>query len=301
MGKYKILITNHALEDFRGSETYCFTLCKELSLNHEVYVYTPKRGAVSRKINEFAEILEKPEGKFDIILFNHNNTVLDGFESNCKIYTIHGKYPILEKPPTGMDIYIGISEEISEFYKNLNTITICNGIDTEKFNPSNNNNNLKPKNILYSSNAKGKFSFKLFFASKLFGLNYRRIGLKSNKKDNVLNDLLWADIVVGLGRTALEGLSCNKKVIVADQRFYNLVGMDGLLTRENIYNSMRCNYSGRAFQKPISFKNIFLELKKAISDDSSWERDWILENHDIKKIALKYIYLAEDFLNKNNY
>ena len=159
------------------------------------------------------------------------------------------------------------------------------------------NKNTKSKsNLLYSSNAKGNFSLILYLASKSLGLNYRRIGRKKSKRTNVIDDIAWSDIVVGLGRTALEGLSCNKKVIIADKRFYNKVGMDGLLTLENVENIKDFNYSGRALRKGITFFSIRNEIKNAINDDSSWERDWILSNHDIKNIAKKYISIAEDYM-----
>jgi glycosyltransferase involved in cell wall biosynthesis len=295
--KYRILLTNHALEEFRGSETYCYTLAKELSLSNNVFVYSPRPGMVAEKMKEFAEILKEPSGDYDIILFNHNNTIHEAFNAKCKIYTIHGIFPVLEKPPTGMDLYVAISQEIANHYKSINPVVIYNGIDTEKYKPNNKNTKSK-SNLLYSSNAKGNFSLILYLASKSLGLNYRRIGRKKSKRTNVIEDIAWSDIVVGLGRTALEGLSSNKKVIIADKRFYNKVGMDGLLTAENVENIKKFNYSGRALRKVITFFSLRNEIRKAINDDSTWEREWIMANHDIQKIADEYISLAEQIMTK---
>ena len=135
--KYRILLTNHALEEFRGSETYCYTLAKELSLSNNVFVYSPRPGMVAEKMKEFAEILKEPSGDYEIILFNHNNTIHEDFNAKCKIYTIHGIFPVLEKPPTGMDLYVAISQEIANHYKSINPVVIYNGIDTEKYKPNN--------------------------------------------------------------------------------------------------------------------------------------------------------------------
>jgi hypothetical protein len=299
MRKYKILLTNHALHDFRGSETYCYTLCKELSKYHDMYIYSPQPGRVSALMADFAEILTIPEGTYDIILFNHNNTVHPDFQSKCKIFTIHGIYPELEKPPDGMDRYVGISNEIGEYYKNLPIDVIYNGIDTEKFNFQS-TNKTKRNNVLFSSNSKNTFTHLLHLASLSLGLRYKRIGRGKKRQNDVTEFLQWSDIVVGLGRTALEGLSCNKKVIVADRRFYNEVGMDGLLTADNIEGSKNFNYSGRAYKKPITFFSLRKELKKAKSDKTIWERDWILKNHNISLIAGEYISLAEKIIDSKS-
>ena len=237
--RYKLLITNHALMDFRGSETYCYTLAKELSKNHQVFVYTPKQGTVSKRMSEFATIIDEPKGEFDLILYNHNNTISDEFIAKCKIYTTHGIFHKLEKPANNMDIYVAVSNEVAKYYKEYKPNVIYNGIDLQKFSEINNSN--KKKHVLYSSSSKSNLSFLLRLASYSLGLRYKRIGRKRNRRDDVIKDIEWADIVVGLGRTAMEALACGKKVIVADKRPYSNFGMDGLLTKEKVIISKTKN------------------------------------------------------------
>ncbi len=290
MRKYKILLTNHSLDKTTGSETYCYNLAFRFSQEHDVYIWTPNQGQMSEKIKQFATVLDKPEGKFDFIFYNHNNTQSDDFHAEAKIFTMQGIFPELEQPPLGMDAYVAISEEIANFHCQLQPHIIRNGIDTELYNMTKRQG--KPKNVLFSSNYRSKLHKTIKYACWSLGLKFRRIGDKNLKYD-VLPELEWADIVIGLGRTALEALSCNKKVIVADRRDYSDLGMDGLLTVENIKDVQQNNFSGRRYKKPICYLSIRDELKKALNDSSTWERQYILDNYDINSIIKQYISLAE--------
>lgn len=291
--KYKILLTNHSLKSMRGTEVYTYFLSKELAKNHDVYVYSPTHGKVSERISEFAKIVTEPKGEFDIILFNHNNTVRDSLEAKCKIYTIHGKFVGLETPPDGLGAYVAISNEIAEHYKELNATVIPNGIDTDLYKPDNSIRSIKK--LLYSSNYYNKLSNKLLLVALSLGMKYQRLGRKRAKFD-LVTDLNSADIIVGVGRSAIEAMGCGKKVIVADIRKYADFGMDGFIEKTNVEVSSKNNYSGRAFKKPISFFALRKEIKNALNDNSNWERDWILENHNIANVADKYISLAEKIL-----
>ncbi len=286
----KILLTNHALKRFGGSESYTFTLAKELSKYHEVSIYTPEPGPVAKFFSDFSEIVENPSCNYDFVIYFHNNTILPNLKSIPQIYTINGIFPKLEQPPAGMTKYVAISKEIADHFKDLSPSIILNGIDTTKYKPNEKKDNNK-KNVLFSSHYKSNISRLIKYACLSLGLNFRRIGSADTKRTDVREDLHWADIVIGLGRTAMEALSSGKKVIVADKRSYANIGMDGLLTKDNVARSCNNNYSGRAFKKRINIFLIRKELKKAIEDNTCWERDWICENHDITKIAQKYIDL----------
>lgn len=295
MKKYKILLTNHGLSRYRGSEIYCYYLAKELSKNHKVFIYSPEYGNVSDKIKEFAELLSEPVGEFDIIFYNHNNTYSENLKSRCKIYTIHGIFPPLEKPILGLDAYVVISKEIEEHYKNLNPVYIPNGIDVNKYNNYGEKHLIK--RLLFMSNYKSKFSKLLRYVALSLGMRYKRVGGNSEKaKFEIVDSLNWADVVVGVGRSTLEAMSCGKKIIVADKRNYADYGMDGFLTESNIVKSSYNNLTGRAFKKDINFFSLRKEIKMALENNSNWEREYIVKNHNIAKIANSYLTLANNIL-----
>ena len=276
-----------------GTESFCRSLSKALSRGHDVYVYSPSHGAISDQISKHAEIVREPRGDFDIIFFTHNTTVSAGFAAKCKIYTIHGIYSDLEKPPGSMDAYVAISPEIVDRYEHLKPRLIRSGIDTEEFLPAAGRSSIKT--LLYSSNYENDLSSSLKRAAWSLGMRYRRLGGLKAKID-VVGDLQSADVVVGVGRTTLEAMSCGKKVVVADRRSYADYGMDGFLTEANAERISASNYSGRAFKKPMTFLSLRREIRKAATDSSDWEREWILEHHNIQRAAGEYIALAEEMI-----
>ena len=297
--KIKILITNHSLSKYRGSEKYCYDMAKELSKNNDVFVWSPEKGKLSEEMESFCKVLDNPIGLYDLVFFNHNNTVNDKIKAKCKIYTIHGIFPDLERPPNGMDIYVGISEEVATFYKEINPYVIMNGIDSHKYNVE--NSKIFKKNVLFISNYKSRFSILLLLVCLSLGLSYKRIGGSGDKnKQNVVDYINWADIVVGIGRTALEAMSCNKKIIVADKRPYSDFGMDGFLTKENIEHIKKFNFSGRCYKRKIAFLSLRRELRKALMSREVWERNWILNNCKIDKVVNSYMELARHILVKKN-
>ena len=250
---------------------------------------------VSDKMKNFAELLSEPVGEFDIILYNHNNTYYETLKSECKIYTIHGIFPSLEKPVLGLDAYVAISNEIKEHHNKLNPIYIPNGINVEKYYDYNKRHYIK--RLLFLSNYKNNFSKLLRCVTLSLGMNYKRVGGNSEKaKFEIVDDLNWADIVVGVGRSALETMSCGKKVIVADKRNYADYGMDGLLTEDIVAKSSNNNFTGRALKKHISFFSLRKEIKSALLDSSKWEREYIIKNHNIVKIAESYLSLANKII-----
>jgi glycosyltransferase involved in cell wall biosynthesis len=296
--KHKILLTNRRLDNTGGTESFCLALSKALSSENEVYIYSPKHGVISEQISKYANILREPEGTFDIILYNHNNTVLPNFHAKCKVYTIHGLYHELEEPPESVDAYVAISNEIKKNYKHLNPHLIQNSIDTDVFRPLNERSRIRT--LLYVSNYENNFSNLLQFVALSLKMRYARLGWEKTKKFNIIDEIQSAHVVVGVGRTVLEAMSCNKKVIVADKRSYADYGMDGFLNQENVQKSAFSNYSGRAYKKPMNFLSMRKEIKKAINDRTSWERDWIENNHNIKQASKDYVHLAEQLIEKEN-
>lgn len=298
MSKYRILITNHGLSNYNGSEIYCYYLAKELSKKHDIYIYSPNFGKVSNKMKKFAKLLPNPIGSFDIILYNHNNTYNENLKSKCRIYTIHGIFPKLEKPILGLDAYVAISHEIKSYYKGLNPTYIPNGIDINKYNEIKKYKKKDFKNLLYLSNYNNNFSRLLFLVSLSLGLKYKRLGGAGKKsKFEIVDDLNWADIVVAVGRSALEAMSCDKKLIIADKRNYANYGMDGFLKKEIVNKSSENNFTGRALRKKINFFSIRKEIKEALKSNENWEREYIIENHNISIISESYLSLAKKIIN----
>lgn len=99
----------------------------------------------------------------------------------------------------------------------------------------------------------------------------------------------WADLCITLGRGALESMARGKPVLVADNRSYMGAIGDGYVTKGNIKEIARNNFSGRRFGIPISENWINSELEKYNPDHSDFLYNYVKENHEAKKIVRKYL------------
>ena len=274
----KILLANYSLEWLGGTQTWVKTMAQELKrLGHEVHVFSGD--------GKYTLLKDYPrlDDDYDLALINHNVclSALEGVNIKKRIFTSHGIIPEIEKPAPGADIYVAVSEEVQDRMKTLgfDSVVIRNPIDTKTFNAPKPSKHLEK--VLFLSNYQGQAIETIREASK--GLKLRVIG-KGNKGD-ALENIKWADLVIGLGRTALEALSCNRNVIVYD---YN--GSDGYVTHETILEYRKNNCSGRRYGKilrPIDLEKLYEKY-----DPNNSLRDYVIQNNDVKIIAKKYLSLV---------
>lgn len=275
----KILLTNYSLASLGGTQTWVKTMAKELTdLGHEIYLFAGDSNYAI--LPEYKTI--DPSIEYDLALVNHNSclTALDGLNIKKKIFTSHGIIPELEQPTEGADIYVSVSEEVQRNLANsgFESFIIRNPIDTERFVPTKVNQKLT--NILYMSNYQGKVLDIIKEAS--IGYNLQVYG-KGEQVDG-LGAIQEADLVIGLGRTAYEAMSCGKNVIIFD---YN--GADGIATPASLIHFRQNNCSGRKFGIKLTAEEL-REMFELYSPDLNL-RDYILENNNVKNIAQEYLNL----------
>ena len=265
----KILITNNHLAQMGGTETWVLTMVKELAKEHQVGVFTHVKGYVSDLLKEYID--DNPKD-YDLALINHY-TCKD-VDAKYKIFTTHGTVPQLEKPPKGMDYYVAVSENTSK-YHNVPHI-IKNPIDTELFAPTSQINK-QPTTILTITD--------------------KRMPIKSIRAKRLSNDMPkkinQADIVVSMGRGALEAMSCARNVIVWDDRPYWGARGDGYL---DDLNKLTGNVAGEYNRKHIDWQK---EIAKYRPEHGKRNREYILKHHDVKKIAKEYLKIWKTATKRN--
>lgn len=294
----KILLTNNKMDGLGGSETFTYTMATELvKQGHQVHVFSFSRGLVSNKLGSL--MVKSPDSKYDLILINHNNCLrkinrlrikdykirlgIEGY----KIMTCHGIYPSLEQPELGADKYVAVSEEVQEHLKKLgfNSEVIRNGIDIERFAFTYHN---KLKTIVIACREQ-EAKDKVKRACRMLGLEYICI---ENNVWNIENIFNSGQIVFGIGRTALEAMSCGNNVIVYDSRKYTrLKTCDGLLDSDNVYLIRKNNFSGRYYKKSVTEVDIVEMIKQYNPDRGLTMREYIETEHDISKQVKKYLML----------
>jgi len=131
----------------------------------------------------------------------------------------------------------------------------------------------------------------------------RRVGDRAVIVTGFVKDVLsviWSsDVVVGMGKVAIEAMACAKPVVVVG----HIVGRSGgnfggLVTKENIRDHQSCNYSGRG-SRLISTPNLvsgacttLLANKEYRKMLGQFGREHVEQVHDSRKIAkqLEHVY-----------
>src|SRR5262249_42164914 len=151
--KLKVLLTNHQLLDFTGSEIFTFTLADSLRrVGHDVTVYSPYVDKLRQRLHSIgAHVVERLDEirceAFDLAHVHHNITAMevrDCFPQLPMLYLSHGVLPYLEQPPS-IDLkiarFLAVSEEVRDALiahgVSLERIAIFrNVVDSQRFCPS---------------------------------------------------------------------------------------------------------------------------------------------------------------------
>lgn len=285
--KKRVLIATNHLNRLGGSETWTYTMAKELERRgYEVDVFTLLEGEVSEKLST----VKHPRGEYDLVLINHN-TCLARLKDvkGKKIFTSHGVFPELEQPIEGADKYVAISEEVQDHLKvkGFESTVIRNGIDCERFKPKKKLNK-KPKRVLCMCQGE-EARENVRKACDELGIEVDDTATRIWDVEKKIND---ADIVFTLGRGAYEAMACGRAVIVYDSRVYSPTKTaDGIVTRKNAKEIAKNNFSGRRYKIRWTVEDIKKEIKKYKPEMGADNRKIAIESFNIKKQVEKYINL----------
>lgn len=280
----KILCTNYNLISPGGSETFTYTLSKELARRgHDVDVTAYMIGEFSERFTH-ANLTPKPKAEYDRIFVNHYPCLrtLNGTKG-YKVLTCHGTLGV-ENPTSGADRYVAISEEVKRHMKTAGyeAEVIFNGVDCERF------RSMQPINkhltSVYSLCQGEEANGMVKEACQIAG--WRFSDKRGFDMEQYMNE---ADLVVSLGRGAYEAMACGRSVLVFDSRHYMGLLGDGLLTWDNIDEPKRYNCSGRAFKKIFDTDGLIAEMLKYRPEQGEFNRQHALENMNIEKQVERYL------------
>ncbi|SFN33070.1 glycosyltransferase family protein [Salegentibacter flavus] len=297
--KLNILVATNHLDKVGGTETYTYTLIEELKRreNIEVNFFTFKKGEVSDKIENELGISFFEEKRYDLILANHNTVVENIFKYGYTIQTCHGIFPKLEQPSKFADFHIAISKEVQNHLSKLGYTSkiIKNGINTKKYS-STKDLNKQLKNVL-SLCQSDSANEKLKLCCDKMGFKFTKANKFKNPSWDIASLINEADIVVGLGRSAYEAMSCGRPVVIFDDRsYFDSVG-DGYV-KDIIEESIQFNCSGRFLNKKFNVEDLQNEFLKFDFRDGLYLRNYVLNHLTIEKAVDEYI---EVYIKKNNF
>lgn len=299
----KIVFTAHSLKYYGGTESYTYTLTKELvKQGHEVFCFSLQLGNVAEFMIEegifVTNDLNELPTDIDIIHGQHKletTMVCAKYPYTPAIFVSHGTVPWQEQPPLIDQIvyYVAISEEVKSYLNlqygisNDKIKIIRNGVDLNRYKELKEINN-KPKKLLLLSNRFNDNVLNVITkACEILNLELKIVGQRGKKTWDTEKEINDVDIVVSLGRGTLEAIACKRFAIVYDYK-----GGDGVLDPDNYTKIREKNFSGRTNNQNYTIEQFVNEIEKKYSRDIVKKNyELIKEDHNIIDIATNFIDL----------
>ena len=298
MSTKKILIGCNHLNKFGGSETYTFTLAQELSKQgFEVDVFTRQTGTVSDKISGFAKIINLKQlvkNEYSLALISHNTIFVADIKAKTKVHICHGIFPFMEQASFRSDVVVCISKEVQDHskLKGFDCKLIHNLIDTERFKST---RPISRKLTSILSLCQGEEANEILSdICKELNINFTAFNKFDKAVWEIENEINKADLVVSLGRGAMESMACGRSVLVFDSRKYTGNYSDGLLLQNNFKDLLEHNFSGRKFKYKGTKEFIKNQLLKYNSEQGAINRQLAVKNFSAKNIAKQLLNLQNE-------
>ena len=217
---------------------------------------------------------------FDLIICSHGE-ILDKIKANPapKVCISHGTIEE-EKMQPGADRYIAVSKEVQDFNRNR-------GFESEVI----------PQPIAIGKQTRPGKQLKNILIIRRYPMTDDPFEFLSEKYNVMESDIdkpiedqiALADLCITIGRGALEAMAQGKPALIADNREYIGAKGDGYVTKDNISELAKCNFSGRRFGHPLTREWIEGELSKYSPDDSDFLYEYVKQNHRADLIVGRYL------------
>jgi len=290
----KILITNHQLQEYSGSDVFTAVLVGLLKRQgHDVTVYSRYLGKIAlrlaasgiRVIDDLEKLIDDD---FDIAHVHHNINAIEirqKFPMVPIVFLSHGVLPFLEKPPrieVNITAFLAVSEEVRDqlvlsgvdhhkvvIYRNL--------IDSQKFCQYKPIHHKPVKALVLSNKIDKNHEETIRKACADLNINCRFVGLGFGivEQDHLPFVINEADIVFSLGRGVMEAMLCGRIPIV-----YDYSGGDGMVTPDNFHELKQYNFSGRRYGKQFSVQELKDEIKRYDPSFAVVLRDLAMNEYD---------------------
>jgi hypothetical protein len=297
----KVLLTNHHLEHFAGSEIFTFELAKGLQRSgHMVVVYSKYiegfRALLSQEgITVCNDLKQLATQEFDVAHVHHHINALEVRQAfpNLPIFFLsHGAASFLENPPS-LDINISQFGAISRHVKrklislgikSSQILLVPNLVDDSKFAPQSSISE-QPKRALILSNRIDlqteqiirQACQKLQIEVTAVGARFRQVS--NHELPRYINQV---DLVFTIGRGVLETMFCGRVPLVLDHQ-----GGDGLVTPTNYRLLENFHFSGKRFKKRFTVTQLVREIKKYHQEDGPQLQKMVVRKNSVEAVVAK--------------
>lgn len=226
---------------------------------------------------------------FDLIICSHNKILNKIKHMKAPKVCISQGIIEPEQLHTGATKYYSISEEtkLKNLELGINSEIIGQPVQIPTIQPINST----LKNILIIKNITSNETNPFKSLHTKYNVKY------SDSSIPIEEQIKWADLCISLGRGAVSAMSLGRPVLVADNRGYIGNVGDGYITKDNVNEIAKNNFSGRRYRHPITDEWLFSELNKYNVNDSMFVYNYVKLNHNIKTVVHKILVDMEPYTN----
>jgi glycosyltransferase involved in cell wall biosynthesis len=293
----RLLITNHGLDRPAGTETYLLTIVPELMRRgHQVSCFAAELGEAAKRLRALGAVVTQDPTSVaepDVVHASHvdvTHEAMAAWPLTPFVFVSHGSgiREVLEQPPVArsqVQRWIAVSEWVRDVLSTRDQIAaeaitvIRNPVDLDRYRPLQPVRSTPRTALLFSNHNDPRFDRTLEDACRIAGLELRRTGGVARRWD-VVSELNHADVVITIGRGAIEAMACGRPVVLLQ-----IFGGDGPLTPENAEEALASNYSGLVRRRIPDAHELACWLAEARPDLGSWGRGWVEQHHDVGAIV----------------
>jgi glycosyltransferase involved in cell wall biosynthesis len=301
----KILLVNHTLDSYAGSETFTYALAVELQRQgHDCVCFSPILGPLADHLIaegiRVTDDLATVDDDIDVIHGHHRYEsflAYARFPDKPMILVCHGIFPWQEQPlGSRLNIfrYVAVSEEVKNHLAETHsidsrqTVVIPNGIDLTRFYPRKPIEAAPRRALIISNNMPEAQRAVIRRACERLDIDLTLLGGIGKPVWNVEDYINEADIVFSLGRGALEAMACARAVIVCGYS-----GADGLVVPENFHVLREKNFSGRSGRFEYGESDVVGEIKRYDPAVPDRLLEYVENDHNIQTVARRYLKLYQ--------
>jgi hypothetical protein len=298
----RIVLTSENFDGFAGTETYTLTVAQQLdALGHDVSIYSPNRGAIAQFArDQGVRVLGSdalPAG-CDLLVFGDAATCHDlasRYRDAVRLFVSHSCSHALQFPPQLVgccDAVILLNDRVRRAVEarsgHAPIVRLRQPIDTARFQHVGPPRE-QPRRALVLSNNVARFRAQLITrACSAAGIELAWIGAPTSSTATPEHAIADADLVIALGRSALEGMAAGRAVYV-----YGLVGGDGWVTPDRYAAMESDGFAG------LSDRGLTIDAARLVGDLAGWDRtmgevnrDLVYSHHSARDHAIELVSLA---------
>lgn len=299
----RILLSLENFDSFAGTESYAQTVAQELlRLGHQASIYTPNAGTIAELTRQKGIAVAGRDdlpGDCDAVIAQDSSTCYElavRYPRTVRVMVAHSRDHVLQEAPQLPGVCDGVvvlSDRVGRWMSARSwhppltrlrqPIVLSRFSDLRPPRP-------RPRRVLMFGNyVAGPRGQLVEEACRQVGLEVDWTGLTSAPTASPERELARADIVIGLGRCAIEGMAAGRAVYV-----YGILGGGGWVTPRSYWRMEADGFAGLTDVTPTTVERMTGELRRWRPDMGEANRDLASANHGARTHAVELVELVRE-------